>query len=99
MKVIRALIFVLILFACTREDDYMSEGTITGVDYTMCACCGGWFITIDSLQYRIVSIPETSGLDLNNATFPLAVYLDWKPEASGCGEVFKRITVSRIKKR
>jgi|WetSurMetagenome_2_1015567.scaffolds.fasta_scaffold1413619_1 hypothetical protein len=100
MKVIRALIFVFILFACTKNDGaYMSVGTITGSDPTMCACCGGWFIDIDSVSYRIVSIPDEFVMQMNTATFPMEVFLDWKRETSGCPQTFNRITVSRIKKR
>ena len=99
MKVLRALFIVSIMISCTKENsDYKSLGTITGADPTFCGCCGGWFITIDSIEYRIVSMPDNSGLDLAKETFPITVKLDWQLITTGCPSEFKRIKVSRIKK-
>jgi hypothetical protein len=61
MKAIRVLFIVFILSACTKESsEFRSLGLITGADPTMCACCGGWFITIENTQYRIVDMPDNS---------------------------------------
>jgi hypothetical protein len=42
----------------------------------MCACCGGWFINIDSIQYRFDVLPENSRLKLDSAVFPINVKLE-----------------------
>ena len=86
------------MIACTKENnDYKSIGTITGIDGTMCGCCGGWIINIDDGRYLIDSMPDNSGLDLSKETFPVTVKLDWQVVNNGCS-FFGRITVQRIKK-
>jgi hypothetical protein len=84
--------------ACNKEDkDYRSMGTITGIDGTMCGCCGGWIINIDDGRYLIDSMPDNSGLDLSKETFPITVKLDWQVVNNECS-FFGRITVQKIKK-
>ena len=98
MRTIRIIFLVLIMIACTKEnDDYKSDGIITGIDGTMCGCCGGWIINIDNGRYLIDSMPDNSELDLSKETFPITVKLDWQLVNNGCS-FFGRITVQRIKK-
>ena len=98
MKTIRIIFFLFIVFACTKEDnDYRSVGTITGIDGTMCGCCGGWIINIEDGRYLIDSMPDDSSLDLTTETFPVTVKLDWQLVNNGCS-AFNRIIVQRIKK-
>jgi hypothetical protein len=86
------------MVACTKENgNYKSVGTITGIDGTMCGCCGGWIIIIKDGRYLIDSMPNKSGLDLSKETFPITVKLDWQLVNNGCS-TFNRITVQRIKK-
>jgi hypothetical protein len=96
MKTIRIIFLVFIMIACSKEDDgYRSVGTITGIDGTMCGCCGGWIINIDSGQYLIDSMPKNSGIDLSNETFPITVKLDWQLVNNDCS-FFGRIAVQRV---
>ncbi len=94
------LLFLLILILTVTfcgKDIYLSQGTITGADIRMCACCGGWFIKIDTTTYEFDSLPLNSGIDLQKETFPLNVKLDW--DLSGreaCPN--KYITIIRISK-
>jgi len=98
MRTKRIIFLVLIMIACTKEnDDYKSIGTITGMDGTMCGCCGGWIININNGRYLIDSMPDNSGLDLSKETFPVTVKLDWQVVNNGCS-FYGRITVLRIKK-
>jgi hypothetical protein len=86
------------MIACTKENDnYKSVGTITGIDYRMCVCCGGWIINIEDVRYLIDSMPKNSSLNLAEETFPITVKLDWQLVSNGCS-AFNRITVQRIKK-
>src|SRR5665647_3389097 len=98
MKVIGIIFLVFIMMACTKEgDDYKSVGTITGIDGTMCGCCGGWIINIEDVRYLIDSMPDNSSLNLAEELFPVTVKLDWQLVNNGCS-FFGRITVQRIKK-
>ena len=91
--ILLAMIFFL---SCVKEEyKYKSEGTITGQDYRMCVCCGGWFITIDEKQYLFNTLPGDAGFSLDNEKFPLAVKLDWTLNASGCPNT---ITIQKIQK-
>ncbi len=92
--IITLLFFALLtisLFGC----DFKSKGVITGYDARECACCGGYFIEIDSVTYRFYDLPENSDIDLLNSSFPLNVQLDWEKNPSGC--MGDEILISRIK--
>ena len=98
MKIVRIAFLVFTMMACTKENDqYKSVGIITGMDGTMCACCGGWIINIEDVRYLIDSMPDDSNLNLAKETFPVTVKLDWLLVSNGCS-AFNRITVQRIKK-
>jgi hypothetical protein len=96
MKTIRIILLVFIMMACTKENDnYRSQGEITGYDVTMCACCGGLIIIIDEVRYLIDSLPDNS--EINKVeTYPISVKLDWQLIRQGCPN--NRISVQRIKK-
>ena len=79
MKSAKLIIFLIFaaFASCDKDNDtYKSVGIITGEDLTMCACCGGYFINIDDVQYLINSMPKNSNLDLQQETFPITVHLD-----------------------
>jgi hypothetical protein len=98
MKTIRLIFFIILMIACTRKDDnYMSAGTITGPDYRMCACCGGWFISIKDVPYLFDALPKDAGIDLATQSFPLQVMLDWETSGTSCS-LYNRIKVLRVKK-
>jgi hypothetical protein len=99
MKAIRIIFLVFIMMiACTKENnEYRSVGTITGVDGTMCGCCGGWIILIEDSRYLIDSIPKDANIDLATENFPVKAKLDWQLVNTGCRS-FNRITVQKIKK-
>jgi len=98
MKTLRIIFLLVILFSCTKENsNYKSVGTITGIDGTMCGCCGGWIINIEDVRYLIVSMPKDSDLDLSKETYPITVRLDWQLVSNGCKQ-FNNIDVQRILK-
>ena len=94
----KKLSFFLILvtaFTFCEKDDYMSKGIILGPDYRMCACCGGWYIKIDTTTYEFESLPDNSNINLQADTFPINVKLDWKlSDRVACPN--KYITITRI---
>lgn len=97
---IKLLICIIILgFICCNQDNnnFSSKGKITGPDIRMCACCGGWYIQIDSLTYEFDTLPDNSNINLQKETFPVFVKLDWQLSIKGgCPE--NRITIQRIMK-
>ncbi len=94
---------LLILISCKVdkssdvEDQFLSDGTITGEDYRDCACCGGWFIDITDSTFRFYQLPDGSNIDLTNETFPVEVRLDWHHDDNAC--IGDEIIVDKIRKR
>lgn len=85
----------MIVLVCCQKDQikYQSEGVILGPDIRMCACCGGWLITIDKITYRFDSLPEKASIDLQKVTFPLKVLLNWSISVKpACSENLIEIT-------
>lgn len=77
------------------KNSFESSGDILGFDMTMCACCGGWIIRLDgdSTDYRFDTLPAGANIDLNTATFPLPVNLNWSSNSNYCGN---RMTIDAI---
>lgn len=77
---------------CSSNDDnsetqFESSATIAGLDMAQCACCGGWIINIngEDADKRFSELPQNSNIDLENATFPLSVQLNWSGSNEYCG--------------
>ena len=100
VKVIVVIIAVFITFLCCQKEDshiYKSDGIITGPDIRMCACCGGYYIQIDSVTYEFNSLPDNSNIDLQTESFPISVKLDWQlANLTGCPDA--KIIIQRIRK-
>ena len=85
MRNLGKLIFILfVAVSCTtnsESDLYSSKAIITGFDGRRCAspCCGGWYISIDSIAYRFFEVPEESKTELSLSidVLPIEVELDW----------------------
>ena len=71
----------------SQEDLFESTATILGFDMTLCGCCGGWIIDINGEEagQRFSDLPQNSTIDLQNATFPLTVQLNWSDSNEYCG--------------
>ena len=82
------LLMVIIFFgllSCTDDNgNYMDEGTITGIDFRECSCCGGYFIAIKDSTYRFKSLPAGSNIIADNPKFPIYVKLDWTMDDTLC---------------
>lgn len=94
MKKIVLLLVLIISVSCSNNDEktYKSVGIIEGIDMTMCACCGGYIIKIDTKKYLVQEeLPNKENLDLNN--LPITVKLDWELKKEACDN---HITVSAI---
>jgi len=99
-KMIIGICIIVVILLCCRKANYNAYGSIgiiMGPDIRMCACCGGWFIQIDSTTYEFSSLPDNSDINLEKETFPLYVKLDWKASnLTGCPD--PKIVIQRIKK-
>ena len=99
IKYIAAILLLAFgLTLCQREtDNYKSKGTIIGPDLRDCACCGGWYIKIDTTEYEFDSLPKNTNIDLQRETFPINVKLDWQlSDQLPCPD--KRVIIIRIMK-
>jgi hypothetical protein len=77
-------IICLILTSCLKENDFGQRGVITGFDYRKCYCCGGWFININDSIYRFKNLPEHNNINLDNASYPIEVFIKWKKDPHAC---------------
>ncbi len=95
------MVLTLSLSSCILDDPtfpgkgYQSEGEITGMDLRACACCGGWIIVIDGVNYRCWDLPNTFKIDYNE--LPVKVMLDWKKDEKPC--IGDEILVTRIQRK
>ncbi len=107
-KAILLTLILIILCACSTSentivnlDETKSIGIITRIDPTLCDCCGGFFITIDEVEYRFYPtlLPEND-LNLPFANdLPLTVLLDWESDAQNqpeyCSDIIKILSIER----
>ena len=91
------LLSILALNNCKPVHVFQFEGKITGSDPAMCACCGGWFITIGQDRYRFDNLPNNSSIDLNKENLPIYVRLNWKKDPNQC--MGDEIVVLEIEKK
>ena len=88
-------VILLLSFSSCSEDgsEFMSNGTITGIDFRECVCCGGYYIDINDSTYRFFTLPINSEVPLDNPVFPIYVKLDWAKADTIClGDEIKVLT-------
>jgi len=88
MKKVVLILILIFSISCSQNDNeniYKSDGLITGIDWTLCVCCGGYFIEIEDEIYRFNEefLPENN-LNLEPENLPLKVKLNWELSTSGC---------------
>jgi hypothetical protein len=97
MKIIifTSVFIILIISSCsTDENEFMSNGIISGIDFRKCSCCGGYFIDINDSTYRFYTLPTGSEVTLENPVFPIYVKLDWaKADAVCLGDEIKVLNI------
>ena len=94
-KLFYTLFLFLLLFclnSCTNDNaiSYEDTGQMIGQDAALCACCGNWIIKIEGRaeNFQAVEIPESLGLDLIDAVFPIPIKLNWSFDPnSSCGHI------------
>ena len=85
---------------------YESTGKITGRDMALCACCGDWKIIIDNMVYpanvllpfvhQFKFLPANSNINLETATLPLSVKINWSVDNNICNGLNGRIVIDDI---
>lgn len=65
------------------DGKFQSNAQIGEADMRKCSCCGGYFITIDGQQYRFLTLPANSGINLETDPWPINVQLNWHRETEG----------------
>ncbi len=95
----KKLLFLLttsfLLSACDKKDSY-TKATVTGFDYTLCACCGGYYVKINDETFRATQYVE-NGI-LNTDAFPIEVRIKYNTIDDKCGMDDKQIKITAIKK-
>jgi hypothetical protein len=99
-KLIFILIAAAVLFPGCKKNNAAgfidSTGVITGRDLRKCACCWGWIIEINNTSYKFDKIPVSSGIDLDNITYPTVVRVQWTTASGSCsGRLIEILSISR----
>ncbi len=100
MKTIIIALSILLfnILSCSSDvNEFKDDGTITGYDVRECACCGGYFIDIRKVTYRFFELPVNTNFNLDSASFPVYVRLDWTKNVNSC--LGDEITILRIEKK
>jgi hypothetical protein len=89
IQILATVLICLVLASCMKDNDFGQRGTITGPDYSLCYCCGGYLININDSTYRFLDLPEQNNINLDNESFPIKVILEWKkhPNPTLCNEI------------
>lgn len=87
IRLVTLFFFVLCLASCQQENklcpDGLMAGQIFGIDPSECACCGGWWIAVDSDTLRAFLLPESieiNALDIANGV-PIPICLSYEKSA------------------
>jgi len=96
-KVFFLLVSALLIVSCEKTK-YENTGTITGQDFALCACCGGYFIQIDDVNYRFEKSELPDNFTFDDNQLPLTVELDWEPRSAYCSD-FNWINIQKIRKK
>jgi hypothetical protein len=100
-----SLVLLVFLTTCNydKKDEYMAKGVLTGYDYRMCECCGGWLINLNSDSTEMYTFDTRfidkypANLKLDSTTvFPVFIRLDYTDSPANCG---KAIDITRFEHR
>ncbi|MFN8308876.1 MAG: hypothetical protein U0T73_02835 [Chitinophagales bacterium] len=89
-----AIVMLMWLTGCSK----LTNATINGYDYTKCACCGGYYVSINGQTYRAISGLENSGLSPLMA-FPVnckIAFVQADSAGNSCARSEKLIVVTKV---
>ncbi len=82
-----AILFVFMISVSCNKQNNPPEGwvraTFTGVDYSMCVCCGGYYFTANDTNYRALEVVKNSILD-NHTRFPKDYFIKFEIPSGTC---------------
>ena len=87
-KMIFVILLPVFLASCKKQNEFQAEGTLTGVDYALCLCCGGVVLTIDNQtgNFRIDSLPYMTNEQLYSMVFPKRIKFNYRIQKT-CGSI------------
>jgi hypothetical protein len=93
-KILIPILLIFLLACCNKSKDYQEEGTITGVDYALCVCCGGVILEVKDLpgNFRIDSLPFMPVQKLYGLSFPQRIQFNYSGIDSCAG--IRRFTIT-----
>lgn len=105
MRYGRIMICFLLLSvaSCSKSGTkgYKFNASIIGLDARACACCGGYFISIDGLEkngyFLADKFPDGFVLE-PGVHFPVRIYLEWVKNPNTCvpnGIIIQKISTIR----
>jgi len=94
-KILFLLCLCFLLSTCDKKDCY-TKATVTGFDYTLCACCGGYYVKINDETFRATQYVENAILKTDE--FPIEVKIKYTALEDKCGMNDKQIKITAIKK-
>lgn len=69
------LVLLLFTFTSCKKDNSLFTATITGEDYRMCSCCGGYWVQIGN-ETRLCSEIVENNIVKPQVSYPLKVKID-----------------------
>jgi hypothetical protein len=100
MKAIIVSLFISTFFVSCNRKNCDFEGKLIGADYSLCACCGGWFIQKgegDTLRYFYNG--DNSELNeriKDTLNYPINIRFSCKEVEGACSDWAKEMTCYEI---
>jgi hypothetical protein len=96
MRIFIPGLFLFLLSSCNKSKTYQAEGTLKGVDYALCVCCGGVILEVKDMtgNFRIDSLPFMPVQKLYNLSFPQKIQFNYSRIDSCAG--IKRFTITEF---
>ena len=101
---------LLVFSSCTEQISPVTKGvdaTITGIDMSLCACCGGYLISLDETAetsdlvagdfYQWNGQPEELREKIDGLEFPISVKITYEVLDDNCSTSSGWIDISKLK--
>lgn len=106
MRLMIFLFVVVISWVSCEKETQKHNGYITGIDARRCACfgvrcgcCNGYWLTVEDTAYLFQDLPKGSDIDLENATFPIPVKVDYYQPSDSCTIQWGYVIITAIEQQ